>query len=138
MCRRSRKRPRRSGSTAFKPVIARNREDYYESIRQRFNAIEGLAPDERLAVDFAAGCSGLADVWATVERHVNGLRLTTRDEIAQIAFFLSDTVYKWPAPQILSWIKRHEEALGQGAVASPFLDDRGMGNRVRHFRPITG
>ena len=117
----------RSGSTAFKPVIARNREHYYESIRQRFNAIAGLAPDERLPVDFAAGCSGLADVWAAVERHVNGLRLTTRDEIAQIAFFLSDTVYKWPAPQILSWIKRHEESLGQGAPLRRFSTIVGWG-----------
>jgi len=117
----------RSGSTAFKPVIARNREHYYESIRQRFNAIAGLAPDERLAVDFAAGCSGLADVWAAVERHVNGLRLSTRDEIAQIAFFLSDTVYKWPAPQILSWIRRHEELLGQGTPLRRFSTIVGWG-----------
>ena len=117
----------RSGSTSFKPVIARNREHYYESIRQRFNAIEGLAPDERLPVDFAAGCGGLADAWAAVERHVNGLRLTTRDEIAQVAFFLSDTVYKWPAPQILSWIKRHEEALGQGAALLRFSRVVGWG-----------
>ena len=117
----------RSGSTSFKPVVSRNREDYYESIRRRFNAIEGLAADERLPVDFAAGCSGLADVWAAVERHVNGLRLTTRDEIAQIAFFLSDTVYKWPAPQILSWIKRHEESLGQGAPLRRFSTVVGWG-----------
>ena len=50
---------------------AESRATTTNAIRQRFNAIEGLAPDETLPVDFAAGCSGLADVWAAVERHVS-------------------------------------------------------------------
>jgi hypothetical protein len=78
-------------------------------------------------LDFAAGCTGLADVWAAVERHVAGLGLTSRDEIAEIAFFLSDIVYKWPAPQILSWIRRHEQALGQGDSLRRFSQIVGWG-----------
>ena len=101
----------RTGSATFRPVIARGRDEYYETIRRRFNANETLAVDAKLPIDFAAGCSGLADMWAAVERHVSSLRLTTRDEIAQLAFFLADTVHNWPACEILSWIKRHEEAL---------------------------
>ena len=116
-----------SGSVSFKPVIARNREHYYETIRQRFNAIEGLSAEQRLPLDFAAECRGLADVWAAVERHVAGLGVTSRDEIAQIAFFLSDVVYKWPAPQILAWIKRHEERLAQRAALRRFSTVAGWG-----------
>lgn len=117
----------RTGSAAFKPIIPRSRDQHYESIRRRFNAIEGLEPHERLPVDFASGCTGLADLWAAVERHVSGLRLNTRDEIAQIAFFLSDTVYKWPAPQVLSMIRRHEESLGQGSPLRRFTSVVGWG-----------
>jgi len=98
---------------AFKPIVARNREEYYETIRRRFNAIDGLPVEQRLPTDFANGCSALADVWTVVERHVSSLHLASRDDIAQIAFFLSDVVYKWPAPQLLSWISRHEQALRQ-------------------------
>jgi hypothetical protein len=116
-----------TGSVALKPVIARHREDYYKAIRRRFNAIDGIEGERRLPPDFAAGCSGLADVWAAVERHVSGLRLTARDEIAAIAFFLSDIVYKWPAPQILSWISRHEQALGQGNALHRFSNIVGWG-----------
>jgi hypothetical protein len=116
-----------SGSAALKPIIARPREDYYDAIRRRFNAIDRLAPERRLPLDFAAGCTGLADVWAAVERHVAGLGLTSRDEIAEIAFFLSDIVYKWPAPQILSWIRRHEQALGQGDSLRRFSQIVGWG-----------
>ncbi len=36
-------------------------------------------------------------------------------------------MYKWPAPQILSWIKRHEEALGQGAALRRFSRVVGWG-----------
>jgi hypothetical protein len=117
----------RTESATFKPIITRNREQYYESIRQRFNAIEGLEPHERLAPGFATGCNGLADLWAAVERHVSSLRLTTRDEIAQLAYFLCDTVYKWPAPQVLSMIKRHEESLGQRSVVRRFTTIVGWG-----------
>jgi hypothetical protein len=117
----------RSGSVAFKPIVARNRVHYYETVRQRFNQIEWLTPEQQLPPDFAIGCRALADMWAVVERHVNGLRPTTRDEIAQIAFFLSDTVYKWPAPQVLSWIKRHEESRGQGAALRRFSTIVGWG-----------
>jgi hypothetical protein len=116
-----------SGSALLKPVMTRSREDYYESIRHRFNAIEGLPVEDRLPVDFAAGCTGLADVWAAVERHVGRVRLTTRDEIAQIAFFMADLVYKWPAPQILSWIRRHELALGQNHSLRGFSTVIGWG-----------
>jgi hypothetical protein len=117
----------RAGSAAFKPVVAKSRDEYYDAIRQRFNAIDGLTTEEKFPVDFAAGCSGLADVWAAVERNVTSLRLTTRHEIAQLAFFLADTVYNWPAPQILSWIKRHEEALGREAVLRRFSTIVGWG-----------
>ena len=117
----------RSGSAAFKPIVGRNRDDHYEAVRQRFNAIEWLAPEQRLPKEFAVGCRGLADMWAVVERHVSGLRMTTRDQIAQVAFFLSDSVYKWPAPQVLSWIKRHEESLGQGAALRGFSRIVGWG-----------
>jgi hypothetical protein len=101
----------RSRSAVFKPVIASSRDEYYETIRRRFNAMPMLMAEEKLPVDFAAGCSGLADVWAAVDRHVATLRLTTRDEIAQLAFFVADTVDHWRSPEILSWIKGHEEAL---------------------------
>jgi hypothetical protein len=117
----------RAGSAAFKPVVAKSRDEYYDAIRQRFNAIDGLTTEEKLPVDFAAGCSGLADVWAAVERNVSSLRLTTRHEIAQLAFFMADTVYSWPAPEILSWIKRHEEALGREAVLRRFSTIVGWG-----------
>ena len=53
--------------------------------------------------------------------------MTTRDQIAQVAFFLSATVYKWPAPQVLSWIKRHEQSLGQGAALRGFSRIVGWG-----------
>jgi hypothetical protein len=117
----------RTGSAALKPVIAMSREQYYEAIRQRFNAIEALSADQKLPVDFAAGCSGLADVWAAVERHVTGLRLTTREEISQLAFFLCDMVYNWPAPRVLAWIKRHEEALGRESTLRRFSTIVGWG-----------
>lgn len=117
----------RTGSATFKPIITRTREQYYESIRQRFNAIEGLEPHERLPPDFATSCNGLADMWAAMERHVGSLRLTTRDEIARIAYFLSDTVYKWPAPQVLSMIKRHEESLRQSSALRRFTTIVGWG-----------
>jgi hypothetical protein len=117
----------RAASAAFKPVVAQSRDEYYEGIRQRFNAIEGLTTEEKLPVDFAVGCRGLADVWAAVERHVTSLRLTTREEIAQLAFFMAATVYDWPAPKILSWIKRHEEALGPEAVLRRFSTIVGWG-----------
>ena len=52
----------------FKPVVGRTRDDHYETVRQRFNAIEWLTPEQRLPPDFAFGCSGLADMWAVVER----------------------------------------------------------------------
>src|SRR5262249_46783877 len=40
------------GSNIFKPIIARDRSRYYEAIRDRFNAIETLASEQRLPVDF--------------------------------------------------------------------------------------
>lgn len=114
-------------SAAFKPITSRNREQYYESIRRRFNAIGQLEAHERLPVDFAANCKGLADMWEAVERHVSGLRLTTRDQIAQLAFFLADTVYKWPAPQLLAMIRRHEDSLRQGSALRRFTTIVGWG-----------
>jgi hypothetical protein len=130
----------RSGSAALKPVIARNRSDYYEAIRQRFNAIEQLAPERRLPADFAAACTGLADVWAAVERHVAGLGLTSRDEFAEIAFFLSDIVYKWPSPQILSWVRRHEQSVGEGPSLYRFstIVGWGTGSAFRDHHRLIG
>ncbi len=129
---------RKTGS-GFKPIIARDRETYYESIRERFNAMEWLTPEHRLPADFARPCTGLADVWSVVERHVNALPITSRDQIAQLAFFLSDVVYKWPAPQILSWIDRHERALKEAISLDRFSAVVGWGTGsafVAHHRLI--
>lgn len=102
----------------FKPVVPASRTQYYESVRRRFNAIPGLADRHRLPASTVERCRGLADFWAAVERHVSGLPLATRSDIAQVAFFLSDTVYKWPAPQLLSWIRGRERSLADpGSLA---------------------
>jgi hypothetical protein len=120
-------RAAQSAPSTFKAVVGRHRDDYYETIRERFNAIDGLATERQLPAEFADTCNGLADVWAAVDRHVSSLRLTTREDIAQIAFFLSDLVYKWPAPQVLSWISRHEQALARPASLRPFATVVGWG-----------
>jgi hypothetical protein len=80
-----------------------------------------------LPANFASRCTGLADFWAAIDDHVAALGLSTRDDIAQLAFFISDTVYKWPNAQLLSWIHRHEQALVQSASLGQFTTIVGWG-----------
>jgi hypothetical protein len=116
-----------SAPNLFKPVIGTTRALYYETTCRRFNAISGLDERDRLTPESFAACAGLSDFWAAIERHVNGLTLSARDQIAQVAYFLSDTVYKWPPPQVLSWIRAHERALSGPASSAQFPSVVGWG-----------
>lgn len=117
----------RSAPELFKPVIGVSCAQYYETTRRRFNAIPDLEELERLTPDAVAGCTGLSDFWAVIERHVSRLQLTTRDRISEVAFFLADTVYKWPTPQVLSWIRAHEAAPAGPASSARFSSIVGWG-----------
>src|SRR5207245_9258768 len=48
-------------------------------------------------------------------------------EIAQLCFFLSDTVYKWPNSQILASMRAQEEALATPASLDGFDNVVGWG-----------
>ena len=92
----------------FKPILAVERAAYYHRIVNRFNAIDGLDAAHRLGEHDVAGCCGLADVWRIVEGRILDLPLRTRDDIAKVLFFLSDTIYNWPNCEIQTWIAANE------------------------------
>ncbi len=112
---------------AFKPIVATTREQYYARIRRRFNSMPGLREAERMASELFADCRGLADCWSAVERHVRALHMETRSQLAEIAFFLCDIVYKWPAPQVQCWIRAHELSLRESASVAVYETVVGWG-----------
>src|SRR5262249_10293672 len=65
--------------------------------------------------------------WRAIERHTISLRPTTREDIAHLGFFLSDTVYKWPTCQVMSWIRSHERSLDRSEPLSRFTTVVGWG-----------
>ncbi len=57
-----------------------------------------------------AQCERLSDFWRLVASRVSTMPMTHRPQIADVCGFVSDTVYKWPNPQMLSWIRDFEES----------------------------
>jgi hypothetical protein len=111
----------------FKPVILRDRNSYYDKVRRRFNAIPDLLERDQLPPDFGAAAVRLSDFWAAIDRHIQTLQIGSRAEIAQLAFFLSDVVFNWPAPQVSWWIRAHERASADGLALRRFQTVVGWG-----------
>ena len=95
----------------FKPVMSATREAYYARLITRFNAMAIVEPGRGLSDADFEGCRGLSDVWQRVADRVDGLPLPSRDAIADVCWFLSDMVYRWPNCQVLSWIRDHEHLM---------------------------
>lgn len=93
----------------FKPAVAVTRDSYYEKVVQRFNAIPGLTTAHRIEPADVAECQGLADFWRVVEARVKCLPLSKRQDIADVLFFLSDTIYNWPNCEIQTWLLANEQ-----------------------------
>jgi hypothetical protein len=105
---------------SFKPIVTMEREAYYRKVVNRFNAISDLAAADRLDASDIVDCRGLADIWRVVEARVLQLPLRTRDEIAGVLFFLSDTIYNWPNCEIQTWISANERARQSVAALNHF------------------
>jgi hypothetical protein len=102
-----------------RPLMSTDRVSYYERVRQRFNAMPGLASEEQLPASLVVQSQKLSDFWTGISTHVAGVPFTTRERIAELAYFLSDTIFRFSTPQVLAWIREHEQA----AAASNRLAD---------------
>jgi hypothetical protein len=117
-----------------RPIMSTDRMSYYQRVRDRFNAMPGLSPEEQLPVSLAERSQKLSDFWGSIASHVAGLPFTTRDRIAELAYFLSDTIFRFSTPQVQMWIRDHERA----AVASnplaryPIVVGWGTGSAFRN------
>lgn len=93
-----------------RPVMSTDRASYYARVRDRFNAMPGLVPEEHLPLVLVEQSQKLSDFWGGIAAHVAGLRFTTRDRIAELTYFLSDTIFRFGTPQVQTWIRAHERA----------------------------
>lgn len=93
----------------FKPLMSVTRAEYYARLIRRFNAMAIVEPGRGIADTDLEGCRGLSDVWRRVAEHVDALPLRSRAAIAEVCWFVSDLVYRWPNCQVLSWIRDYEE-----------------------------
>jgi len=110
-----------------RPVMSTDRASYYARVRDRFNAMPGLAPEERLPLALVEQSQKLSDFWGGIATHVAGLPFTTRDRIAELTYFLSDTIFRFGTPQIQTWIREHERAAARSNPLAGFSTVVGWG-----------
>lgn len=94
----------------FKPILNLEKSTYFRKVVDRFNAISDLPPAMRLGGADLSDCESQAQLWRLIERRVLQLPLRSRAEIANILFFLSDTIYNWPTCEVQGWIRANERA----------------------------
>lgn len=127
----------------FKPLVGVDREAYYASVVQRFNALRGLGASHPLPAHCGSGCRGLSDFWAAVEAHVAALPLTTRDELAQVCGFVADVIGPRPFGELLTDVRAWERVIRQASAAggpaprrvSPIADLVAYFDEVERYHP---
>lgn len=93
------------------PAVPMDRAQYYRRVCQRFNAIPGLLPHEQLPLALLERSHKLSDFWDAIARHVATVPFVSRDRIAHLTYFMSDTIFRFSTPQVLQWIRDHERAV---------------------------
>jgi hypothetical protein len=124
----------------FRSVVPMSRATYYERVRRRFNAVSGLPAGHAIDAHELYACAGLSDFWRVVERHVASLPIRTRADLAELLFFLSDTIYNWPNCELMTALAAAERA----RLAAPSLDGFahvvgwGTGSAFRSMHKLIG
>lgn len=123
-----------------RPLMNTDRATYYNRVRNRFNAIPGLATHELLPETLLAQSQRLSDFWKGIAAHVATVPLNSRERIAELTYFLSDTIFRFSTPQVQQWIRNHERALAAVSSLSAYdvVVGWGTGSAFRSAYPHLG
>jgi len=111
----------------LRPIFSTDRASYFDRVVKRFNAMPGLQPGERLPHALAERSRTIAEFWAGVSAHVTTVPLMSRERIAQMMWFLSDTIFRFPTTAAIQWIREHERALARTRALAHGLTMIGWG-----------